>query len=201
MHLAVPTSLPGRRRPLRSATLIRRRTTRRRRRTWTVALIISALALGSASIALAVVTVTLRPLPLGRFVPLPNRMNVDAAPVDDGPAPLTVQSEPAGARVVVDGRVRGRTPLQIHTSIGRHAVLVDAPDSISMSEPVERRRNRHCPGRCALDATPNGPTPQAAVPRRSAGGCRVPFRRRVQLAVALPDHQAGQPRAPCASHG
>src|SRR5690242_12625993 len=59
MHLAVPTSLPGRRHPLRAATLIRRRTTRRRRRTWTVALIISALALGSASIALAVVTVTL----------------------------------------------------------------------------------------------------------------------------------------------
>ena len=201
MHLAVPTSLPGRRRPLRSATLIRRRTTRRRRRTWTVALIISALALGSASIALAVVTVTLRPLPLGRFVPLPNRMNVDAAPVDDGPAPLTVQSEPAGARVVVDGRVRGRTPLQIHTSIGRHAVLVDAPDSISMSEPVDAGVTgtvldvalwtRHPTVQHLRPPYPGAQLADAAF--LSDGGCSL---RSHFLTIKL-----ASPRAPCASHG
>jgi hypothetical protein len=69
MHLALPTLLPGRRYPRRSATLIRRRTTRRKSRSWKAAVLVSALAVASAGLVLAVVARTLRPLPLiGRFI-------------------------------------------------------------------------------------------------------------------------------------
>ena len=104
----------------------------------TATVFVSALVLGCAAIVLAVTTGTLRPRPLlDRLVPLPEAASAEAFSVDNGPAPLTVQTEPPGARVVLDGRARGRTPLQIHTSIGRHAVLLEADDSISMSEPVD----------------------------------------------------------------
>ena len=96
----------------------------------------SVLALGSASIALAVVTVTLGPLPLGRFVAVPNSMNIDAAPVDDGPAPLTVQSEPTGARV---------------TGVSFGAYRACALAGIAPRESSRRDRNSIC-GIASLDA-------------------------------------------------
>src|SRR5205814_10303584 len=97
----------------------------------------SALAVASASIVLGVVTSTLRPPPLlGRFLPFVNAASA-TGPADDGSAPLSVQTEPPGAAVVLDGRARGRSPLQLHTSVGRHTVLLDADGSISTVEPVD----------------------------------------------------------------
>src|SRR5260221_12465413 len=119
MHLAVPILLADRRNPRRSATLIRTRRTRRESRFKIAAVLMSAAAIAGAGIVLAV-TIGTRPLlPLLRFVPLLNVASADVGPVDDdGPAPLIVQTEPPGARVVLDGRARGRSPLQLHTSIG-----------------------------------------------------------------------------------
>src|SRR5262249_12029087 len=130
--------VPARQHPLRSGTLIRRRTTRRRSRSLTSALFVLALLLGCATIVLVVLAGALRPLPLlGHFLSVPTGVSAEQGPVDEGPAPLTVRSEPPGAQVVLDGRARGRTPLQLHTSIGQHAVLLNEQDSISTAEPVD----------------------------------------------------------------
>src|SRR5438105_8880690 len=138
MHLAVPILLHDRRNPRRSATLIRSRRTRRKSRFEIAAVALSAVAIAGAGIALAVMIGTRPSLPLLRFVPLPNVASADVGPVDDdGPAPLIVQTEPSGARVVLDGRARGRSPLQLLTSMGRHTVLLDADGSISTVEPVD----------------------------------------------------------------
>jgi hypothetical protein len=137
MHLALPILLHDRRNQRHSASLIRRRTTRRESRFKIAAALLSAVAVAGAAIVLAIMIDTRSPLPLLHFVPLLNVASAEVGPVDDGPAPLTVQTEPAGARIVLDGRVRGHSPLQLHTSIGRHTVLVDADDSISTVELVD----------------------------------------------------------------
>src|SRR4051794_7930833 len=106
MHFALPTLPPGQRRPPRSATLIRRRAIGRKRRSRSaLALFMFALAAAATSVGLAAAVGTLYPVPLlGRFLPLPDAAIAESGSVDDGPAPLRVQTEPAGARVVVDGR-------------------------------------------------------------------------------------------------
>ena len=123
MHFKNILVASGRR---RSSTLIRRRTTMRSR-SRTVAVVILAVAALSTTIVLAVMSSVLGPLPvLGRFVQVLSAAITDSGPVDDGPAPLAVRTVPPGARVVLDGRTRGRTPLELHTSVGRHSRLLEA---------------------------------------------------------------------------
>ncbi len=56
------------------------------------------------------------------------RALVDRAQQDAGIAPtgrLSIESEPAGAEVVVDGVVRGPTPLELELPFGRHVVRLE----------------------------------------------------------------------------
>jgi hypothetical protein len=160
----------------------------------TAAALLSALVLGCAAIVLAVATGTLRPLPLlGRFVPLPDAASAEPAPVDEGPAPLTVQTEPPGARLVLDGRARSRTPLQIHTSIGRHAVLLEADDSISMSEPVYVAITGSVLDVALWTRHPTVHRLRAPYPGAQVADAAFVADGGVQLVVALADRQAGQP--------
>jgi hypothetical protein len=178
MHRALPTLLPGRRHPRRFATLIRRRPTRRKSRSRMAAVLVSALAVASAGTVLAVLARSLRPLPLlGRLMPS-NAASADAGPVDDGPASPTVRTEPPGARVVLDGRARGRTPLQIHTSSGPHALLLEADGSISTAEPVDLASTGTVLDVALWTRHPTLQHLRSPYPRRATGGCSVPCRRR-----------------------
>jgi TonB family protein len=65
-----------------------------------------------------------------------------AAPVAEAPAPpttgtLRVESEPAGARVTVDGETRGETPLELgEVSFGRHEVHLTLKGYVAQSRDV-----------------------------------------------------------------
>jgi hypothetical protein len=52
------------------------------------------------------------------------------------PARLTVQSEPAGASVTVDGRAAGDTPISVDLSAGTHEVAVAAPGHASTQKKI-----------------------------------------------------------------
>jgi hypothetical protein len=62
---------------------------------------------------------------------------VPDGPIDEGPVGLAVESRPAGAQVVLDGRLRGQTPLELHTTLGRHVVLLRATGVLDSIRPVE----------------------------------------------------------------
>ena len=49
------------------------------------------------------------------------------APAPTGPGSIEVVSRPAGANVVLDGKVVGRTPMTIEIGSGRHTVRLDLP--------------------------------------------------------------------------
>jgi hypothetical protein len=153
-------------------------------------------AVAGAAIVLAIMIDTRSPLPLLHFVPLLNVASAEVGPVDDGPAPLTVQTEPAGARIVLDGRARGHSPLQLHTSIGRHTVLLDSDGSISTVEPVDvavtgtvlhvQLWTRHPTVQHLRPPYPGAQLADAAF--LADGG--------VQVVVTLGDRQSGQPARP-----
>jgi hypothetical protein len=52
------------------------------------------------------------------------------------PARLTVQSEPTGASVTVDGRAAGETPLQLDLSPGGHEVALSAAGHVGASKKI-----------------------------------------------------------------
>ena len=61
-------------------------------------------------------------------------VGIELVPADSAPGAgrlgretgwLAVQSRPAGARVVVDGTLAGRTPVVIDTSVGRHEIRIE----------------------------------------------------------------------------
>ena len=198
MHFALPALPPGRRRPARSATLIRRRAIGRKRRSRsTLALFMFALAAAATSIVLAAALGTVFPVPLlGRFLPVPNSAIAESGSVDDGPAPLRVLTEPAGARVVVDGRARGRTPLELHTSTGRHTVLLEADDSISTGETVEVAETGTVLEVTLWRRQPTVTRLRPPYPGGQFADAAFLSDGRLQVAVALPDPQAGQRATP-----
>src|SRR5437762_4516816 len=136
MHFALPTLAHGGRHSSRSVTVIRRRASKRNSRSWLAGLLILVVGVGTAGVVLA--AGAFRSLPvLGHVMAVANAASAESGPVDDGPVPLTVRIEPPGARVVLDGRVRGRTPLELHTAAGRHVVQLDADNSIDTLEPID----------------------------------------------------------------
>jgi hypothetical protein len=114
MHIAHVLAPDGRRRT-RSATLVRRRMNRRHR-PWSRWVACVATGLVCAGALAVLVGRALRFASIGMVDG--NRHGLVAGPVDDGPIPLLVRSEPSGARVILDGRDRGLTPLQLHTTPG-----------------------------------------------------------------------------------
>ena len=195
MHFALPALPPGRRRPARSATLIRRRAVGRKRSSRSaLALFMFALAAAATSIVLAAAVGTLYPVPLlGRFLPVPNSAIAESGSVDDGPAPLSVRTLPAGARVVLDGRARGRAPLELHTSPGQHRVLLEADDSISARETVEVVETGTVLDVVLWTRQPMVIRLRPPYPGAQFADAAFLSDGRVKVAVALPDRQVGQP--------
>jgi hypothetical protein len=80
----------------------------------------------SPTAASAATTPVVTPAPTPVAVPAPPPVNA-TRPVPAGtPAPtrIEVTSDPAGARVTIDGTARGVTPLTINVTAGRHTVVV-----------------------------------------------------------------------------
>lgn len=193
MQFALPTRAFAGRRPARSATIVRRRTTRRNTRSWSGAVFISVLAVTSASFVVASVAGMIPPLPLlDRLMLLPNAASAEPRSVDDGPAPLTVRTEPPGAQVVLDGRVRGRTPLDLRTSVGQHAVFLDANDSISTVEQIDVPVTGSVADVALWTRRPTGKHLRPPYPGAQLTDAAFLSDGRLQLVVALPDRQGGQ---------
>ncbi|MEO6237149.1 MAG: PEGA domain-containing protein [Vicinamibacterales bacterium] len=61
----------------------------------------------------------------------------EPAPVPAGSARLAITTQPAGARVTIDGKAAGETPLTLDTiTPGRHVVIVTAPSGASARRTV-----------------------------------------------------------------
>jgi PEGA domain len=52
-------------------------------------------------------------------------------------APIQITSEPSGASVLVDGQLLATTPASLAIDLGRHAIVVRAPDAIDESRTVD----------------------------------------------------------------
>jgi hypothetical protein len=91
------------------------------------------------------------------------------------PARYSVESRPAGAEVLVDGRTAGNTPVSVDLSAGQHKVTVRAPgyDGSERTVNVESGTN----GVVAVDMAPAGVA--------SGGGVRGPSRMWAWTAMAL----------------
>lgn len=192
MHFKNIFAAGGRR---RSATLIRRRTPRRSRFRTAAVLIIAVAALSTTTV-LAGKSGVLGPLPvLGTFVPVPSAAIADSGPVDDGPAPLAVRTAPLAARVVLDGRTRGRTPLDLHTSVGRHSLLLEADDSISTLETIDVPETGSMLDVALWTRHPSAQHLRPPYPGAQLADAAFLADGSVQLVVAVADRQGGQPAA------
>src|SRR6266540_2331890 len=178
----------------RSATVIRRRAAGRVRRPWHGGLMAGGVVL---AVATGLVVIATLAVPRIRLLGALDGSAANAAPgpFEDGPIRLVVRSQPGGARVVLDGRDRGRTPLEVGTNPGRHAVLLQADSTIPMTHVV--------------DVGPSGASLEVALWTRKPTALRLrpPYPGaqlvdgaflpdgRLALIVAIPDLQPGQSQA------
>jgi hypothetical protein len=181
---------PGGRRRARSATLVRRRINHRRRWAPLAVLICAGLVCAGALVVLVG-----RPPRLALIAGLldGDHVRFAAGPIDDGPIPLVVRSEPSGARIVLDGRERGRTPLQLHTTPGSHTLLLSGDATLPAIQPVELDAHG-----ANVDVALWGRHPTAARLRPAYPGAQLvdaEFQAdgRLAVVVALSDRQPGQP--------
>jgi hypothetical protein len=56
---------------------------------------------------------------------------------DPGAVPIHLTTEPAGAEIRLDGRRRGVTPAQLALLPGAHTLLLHAPSSVDLSQPLD----------------------------------------------------------------
>ena len=86
---------------------------------------------------------------LDMVVPLPSRAG--------GPASLGVTSDPAGARVFLDGAAVGVTPYSIELSPGAHAVAVELAGRLRQERQISARQGRDVQLAFVLPAMPKEP--------------------------------------------
>jgi PEGA domain-containing protein len=83
------------------------------------------------------------------LVPLPSRAG--------GPASLGVSSDPAGARVFLDGTAVGVTPYSVELAPGAHAVVVELAGRLRQERQITARQGRDVQLAFVLPAMPNEP--------------------------------------------
>jgi len=82
-----------------------------------------------------------------------NKKDISGSSQKDVPAPvqplaagtLSVESIPGGARVMVDGSIRGETPLRIELPSGKHEVSLTLADFYAWEAQVQVREGRATP--------------------------------------------------------
>jgi hypothetical protein len=122
VQLSVPirrSRLPHQHRSFWSSQRRRRRWDRRR---FGLSVLFSA-GVAAVMIILVSVTGTAVPLTVGGLLFFIGPRG-PTGPVAEGPVALQVRSEPSSADVILDGRQRGRTPLELHTTPGMHVLLL-----------------------------------------------------------------------------
>jgi PEGA domain len=136
MHLAPLLSRSARSRT-RSATLVRRHAVRQRRPRRLVWLLGFGAGLAGLGAALVGVGRAAPPLSVVGTILTGDADHGGTGPIDDGPVPLLVHSDPTGARISIDGRERGRTPLALHTTAGSHIVRLRADATLEAIRSVD----------------------------------------------------------------
>jgi hypothetical protein len=104
---------------------------------------------------------------------------------DDGQGALRIATEPPGARVFVDGRPAGRSPLDLErVSSGRHWVVAAAPGRRPRGAMVDVDAERRRPAEQSLSLDPRPPVERAAELRRAVGAVGDRDRRTASAALA-----------------
>ena len=188
---ALVTAAPGR---TRSATLIRRRMTRRHRWSSTAKVLAASAVLACAGVIVVSIVAAGRPISVLDLVTrVPGAAFAASAAPDDGSAPLSVRTEPAGARVVLDGRERGRTPLELHTSTGEHVLFLDSDRSIDAAATVNVAAAGTTLDMALWTRRPVATHLRSAYPGVQLVDAAFLSDGTVQLIDALHDNQPGQP--------
>jgi hypothetical protein len=118
---------------------------------------------------------------------------VPDGPIDEGPVRLAVESRPAGAQVILDGRLRGLTPLELHTTSGRHVVLLRATGALDSMQPVELNGADGSIHADLWSTQPRVVHLRAAYPGAQLVHADFLQDGRVTVVVSQPDHQPGRP--------
>jgi hypothetical protein len=129
---------------------------------------------------------------LADALPLPWAADADLGGADgptNGGVPLRVATQPPGARVLVDGRDRGKAPLVITIQPGTHDLVVEHPDALEETRQVEVG-----PEGGALQVALRSRRPEAtrlhpAVPGATTADAAFLADGRVALTMALPERQ------------
>jgi hypothetical protein len=116
-----------------------------------------------------------------------------AGPIDDGPIPLLVRSEPSGAWIVLDGRERGRTPLQLHTTPGSHSLLLNSDATLPAIQPVELNAHGAIVDVALWGRHPSVTRLRPAYPGGQLVDAEFLADHRLAVVVALSDRQPGLP--------
>jgi hypothetical protein len=113
----------------------------------------------------------------------------DADGPTGGGVPLRVTTQPPGARVLLDGRDRGKAPLVIAVQPGAHDLVVKHPDALEEARQVDVGPEGGVVQVALWSRRPEATRLHPAVPGATIADAAFLADGRVALTMALPEHQ------------